>query len=104
MTSMGKRVLQPPAPSPVIAVPDYRRSAATEGPLRQVARKLDPGEAGVAAQAAPRGAEEVDDRIALTLKVSAETYKRLRRHAYLVDRKHQAILEQALIEFLDRQE
>lgn len=100
---MGKRV-QPLASSPAIAVPDYRRSAATEGPRRQVARKPDPGKAITAEPVAAEGAEAVDDRIALTLKVSAETYKRLRRHAYLVDRKHQAILEQALIEFLDRQE
>ena len=50
-----------------------------------------------AAQAAPAGAPK-----ALTVKLDPALYRRLRLHAAETDRTHQAIMAEALVEYLER--
>jgi hypothetical protein len=55
-------------------------------------------------RAAPQQAEKAPPKTkALTLKLTDDDYRRLRRFAFETERSHQHIIETALLEYLDRE-
>lgn len=81
-----------------------KKSVALDGLLNPTAQK--PINTGVpqrgAEQNAPKKSPKREGEKRLTLALDGETYRQLRFHAAKTDQTHQAILETALAEYLNR--